>query len=162
MSFTTASRPPSSILVGLRRPMGWPSDLGLPHTGPTAIVHFSAVWCGPCAGVRWSTQVCGDLPSRACRNRYGRQSQRWYRRLSVLSLPTIVHSTLPAGNDSRNLRRLKVTSISDLRLNLCWHNVWLLAAEYWVVCQTCPPALSFSLTKRRARSAPRCGLHLLL
>ncbi len=27
------------------------SDLGLSRTGPT-IVHFSAVWCGPCAGVR--------------------------------------------------------------------------------------------------------------
>src|SRR3954469_22680473 len=27
------------------------SDLGLSDTGPT-IVHFSAVWCGPCAGVR--------------------------------------------------------------------------------------------------------------
>ena len=37
------------------------SDLGLSRTGPT-IVHFSAVWCGPCASVRRVVnQVCADL-----------------------------------------------------------------------------------------------------
>ena len=41
------------------------SDLGLSRTGPT-IVHFSAVWCGPCAGVRRVVdQVCGELPAVA-------------------------------------------------------------------------------------------------
>ena len=41
------------------------SDLGLSDTGPT-VVHFSAVWCGPCAGVRRVVhQVCGDLPEVA-------------------------------------------------------------------------------------------------
>ena len=41
------------------------SDLGLSRTGPT-IVHFSAVWCGPCAGVRRVVdQVCADLPEVA-------------------------------------------------------------------------------------------------
>ena len=41
------------------------SDLGLSATGPT-VVHFSAVWCGPCAGVRRVVdQVCADLPEVA-------------------------------------------------------------------------------------------------
>ena len=41
------------------------SDLGLSGTGPT-IVHFSAVWCGPCAGVRRVVnQVCAELPAVA-------------------------------------------------------------------------------------------------
>ena len=52
------------------------TDLGLSHTGPT-VVHFSAVWCGPCAGVRRVVnQVCADLPGgRARRDRHGRQSR---------------------------------------------------------------------------------------
>src|SRR5690349_23539587 len=41
------------------------SDLGLSRTGPT-VVHFSAVWCGPCASVRRVVdQVCAELPSVA-------------------------------------------------------------------------------------------------
>ena len=41
------------------------SDLGLSHTGPT-VVHFTAVWCGPCAGVRRVVnQVCAELPELA-------------------------------------------------------------------------------------------------
>lgn len=40
-------------------------DLELSRTGPT-IVHFSAVWCGPCAGVRRVVdQVCAELPAVA-------------------------------------------------------------------------------------------------
>ncbi len=43
------------------------SDLGLSHTGPT-LVHFSAVWCGPCAAVR---RVVEKQPDgfRCCRCR---------------------------------------------------------------------------------------------
>jgi thiol-disulfide isomerase/thioredoxin len=38
------------------------STLGLSQSGPT-IVHFSAVWCGPCASVRRVVdQVCNTLP----------------------------------------------------------------------------------------------------
>lgn len=38
------------------------SDLGLSETGPT-VLHFSAEWCGPCAGVRQVVdQVCAELP----------------------------------------------------------------------------------------------------
>ena len=41
------------------------SDLGLSQTGPT-VVHFSAVWCGPCAGVRRVVDaVCEELPGVA-------------------------------------------------------------------------------------------------
>jgi thiol-disulfide isomerase/thioredoxin len=41
------------------------SDLGLSETGPT-VLHFSAVWCGPCAGVRRVVeQVCAELPGVA-------------------------------------------------------------------------------------------------
>src|SRR5439155_23609620 len=41
------------------------SDLGLSHTGPT-VLHFSAVWCGPCAAVRRVVDdVCRDLPGVA-------------------------------------------------------------------------------------------------
>ena len=39
--------------------------LGLSQTGPT-IVHFTAVWCGPCAAVRRVVdQVCDQLPQVA-------------------------------------------------------------------------------------------------
>ena len=38
------------------------AGLGLSTTAPT-IVHFTAVWCGPCAAVRRVVnQVCADLP----------------------------------------------------------------------------------------------------
>jgi hypothetical protein len=43
------------------------SDLGLSRTGPT-LLHFSAVWCGPCAAVRRVVDdVCRDLPAVAGR-----------------------------------------------------------------------------------------------
>lgn len=64
------------------------SDLGLSRTGPT-IVHFSAVWCGPCAGVRRVVnQVCADLPEVAHVEIDMDANPGAARRLSVLSLPT--------------------------------------------------------------------------
>jgi len=64
------------------------SDLGLSGTGPT-VVHFSAVWCGPCAGVRRVVnQVCAELPEVAHVEIDMDANPAAARRLSVLSLPT--------------------------------------------------------------------------
>ncbi|MFZ0831578.1 MAG: thioredoxin family protein [Mycobacterium sp.] len=64
------------------------ADLGLSRTGPT-IVHFSAVWCGPCAAVRRVVdQVCNDLPDVAHVEIDMDANPAVARRLSVLSLPT--------------------------------------------------------------------------
>ena len=67
------------------------SDLGLSRTGPT-IVHFSAVWCGPCAGVRRVVhQVCSqlsDVGEVAHVEIDMDANPAAARRLSVLSLPT--------------------------------------------------------------------------
>ena len=64
------------------------SDLGLSRTGPT-VVHFSAVWCGPCAAVRRVVnQVCRDLSGVAHVEIDMDANPAAARRLSVLSLPT--------------------------------------------------------------------------
>ncbi|MET0700890.1 MAG: thioredoxin family protein [Mycobacterium sp.] len=64
------------------------SDLGLSPTGPT-VVHFSADWCGPCAGVRRVVdQVCADLPAVGHVELDLDANPVAARRLSVLSLPT--------------------------------------------------------------------------
>ncbi|MEH3142601.1 MAG: thioredoxin family protein [Mycobacterium kyogaense] len=64
------------------------SELGLSGTGPT-IVHFGAVWCGPCAGVRRVVdQVCAGLPGVAHVEIDMDANPEAARRLSVLSLPT--------------------------------------------------------------------------
>jgi len=66
------------------------SDLGLSDTGPT-IVHFSAVWCGPCAGVRQVVdQVCAELPGVAHLEIDMDANPEAAKRLSVLSLPTTI------------------------------------------------------------------------
>jgi thiol-disulfide isomerase/thioredoxin len=64
------------------------TDLGLSGIGPT-VVHFSAVWCGPCAGVRRVVnQVCTELPEVAHVEIDMDANPEAARRLSVLSLPT--------------------------------------------------------------------------
>jgi thiol-disulfide isomerase/thioredoxin len=66
------------------------SDLGLSGTGPT-VVHFSAVWCGPCAGVRRVVnEVCNDLPAVAHVEIDMDANPQAARRLSVMSLPTTI------------------------------------------------------------------------
>jgi thiol-disulfide isomerase/thioredoxin len=66
------------------------SDLGLSETGPT-VLHFSAVWCGPCAGVRRVVeQVCAELPGVAHVEIDMDANPEAARRLSVLSLPTTI------------------------------------------------------------------------
>jgi thiol-disulfide isomerase/thioredoxin len=64
------------------------TGLGLSSTAPT-IVHFTAVWCGPCAAVRRVIdQVCADLPGVAHVEIDMDADPDAARTLSVLSLPT--------------------------------------------------------------------------
>ena len=64
------------------------AELGLSSGGPT-IVHFTAVWCGPCAAVRRVIQqVCADLPQVAHVEIDMDANPAAARKLSVLSLPT--------------------------------------------------------------------------
>ena len=88
------------------------SDLGLSATGPT-VVHFSAVWCGPCAGVRRVVdQVCGDLPEVAHVEIDMDANPVAARRLSVLSLPT----TFIFDADGRQrYRATGIVTAADLR-----------------------------------------------
>ncbi|KMO67862.1 thioredoxin family protein [Mycolicibacterium chlorophenolicum] len=88
------------------------SELGLSGTGPT-VVHFSAVWCGPCAGVRRVVdQVCADLPDVAHVEIDMDANPDAARRLSVLSLPT----TFIFDADGRQRYRTSgVPTAADLR-----------------------------------------------
>jgi thiol-disulfide isomerase/thioredoxin len=88
------------------------SDLGLSGTGPT-VVHFSAVWCGPCAGVRRVVnQVCAELPEVAHVEIDMDANPEAARRLSVLSLPT----TFIFDADGRQMYRAAgVPKAADLR-----------------------------------------------
>jgi thiol-disulfide isomerase/thioredoxin len=88
------------------------SDLGLSETGPT-VLHFSAVWCGPCAGVRRVVdQVCAELPGVAHVEIDMDANPEAARRLSVLSLPT----TIIFDADGRpRFRTHGVPTAADLR-----------------------------------------------
>lgn len=88
------------------------ADLGLSHTGPT-IVHFSAAWCGPCAGVRRVVdQVCADLPEVAHVEIDMDANPAAARRLSVLSLPT---TFIFDASGRQQFRAAGVPKIADLR-----------------------------------------------
>ena len=91
------------------------SDLGLSHTGPT-VLHFSAEWCGPCAGVRRVVdQVCAELPEVAHVEIDMDTNPEAARRLSVLSLPT----TIIFDRDGRpRYRTSGVPKAADLRSTL--------------------------------------------
>ncbi|WP_431233790.1 TlpA family protein disulfide reductase [Mycolicibacterium psychrotolerans] len=91
------------------------SELGLSRTGPT-VVHFSAVWCGPCAGVRRVVnQVCADLRDVAHVEIDMDADPAAARKLSVLSLPT----TFIFDADGRQrYRTAGVPKAADLRAAL--------------------------------------------
>ena len=88
------------------------TDLGLSGTGPT-VLHFGAVWCGPCAGVRRVVnQVCTELPEVAHVEIDMDANPAAARRLSVLSLPT----TFIFDADGRQrYRSAGVPKAADLR-----------------------------------------------
>jgi thiol-disulfide isomerase/thioredoxin len=88
------------------------SGLGLSDTGPT-LLHFSAVWCGPCAAVRRVVDdVCKDLPAVAHVEIDMDANPDAARRLSVMSLPT----TLIFDADGRpRYRTTGVPKAADLR-----------------------------------------------
>lgn len=88
------------------------SDLGLSPTGPT-IVHFSAVWCGPCAAVRKVVdQVCEERPGVAHVEVDMDHNPDAARRLSVLSLPT---TFVFDADGRRRYRASGVPTAADLR-----------------------------------------------
>ena len=88
------------------------TDLGLSQTGPT-VVHFSAVWCGPCAGVRRVVdQVCAELPGVAHMEIDMDANPEAARRLSVLSLPT---TFIFDAHGAQRYRTCGVPTAADLR-----------------------------------------------
>jgi thiol-disulfide isomerase/thioredoxin len=88
------------------------TDLGLSRAGPT-IVHFSAVWCGPCASVRRVVnQVCADLPDVAHVEIDMDANPAAARRLSVLSLPT---TFIFDAHGRQRYRTAGVPKATDLR-----------------------------------------------
>ena len=92
--------------------VGDTADLGLQGTGPT-VVHFSAVWCGPCAAVRRVVnEVCTDLPAVANVEIDIDANPAAARRLSVLSLPT---TFIFDGDGRQRYRAAGVPKAADLR-----------------------------------------------
>ena len=91
------------------------SALGLSDTGPT-IVHFTAVWCGPCAAVRRVVdQVCADLQQVAHTEIDIDADPAVARAFTVLSLPT----TLIFDAQGRQRHRTSgVPKAADLRAAL--------------------------------------------
>jgi thiol-disulfide isomerase/thioredoxin len=91
------------------------ADLGLSRSGPT-IVHFSAVWCGPCATVRRVvTRVCAELPDVAHVEVDLDANPAAARRLSVLSLPT---TFIFDADGQQRYRTAGVPKAADLRAAL--------------------------------------------
>ena len=90
-------------------------DLGLSSTGPT-IVHFTAVWCGPCAAVRRVIKgVCADLPEVSHVEIDIDDHPVAARKLSVLSLPT---TFIFDAEGRQRYRSAGVPKAADLRAAL--------------------------------------------
>jgi len=88
------------------------SDLGLSSAGPT-ILHFTAQWCGPCAGVRQVVdQVCDEMPAVSHVEIDMDANPDAARRLSVLSLPT---TFIFDADGRRRYRASGVPTAADLR-----------------------------------------------
>jgi len=91
------------------------TDLGLSPTAPT-IVHFTAVWCGPCAAVRRVIdQVCADLPGVTHVEIDMDADPGAARKLSVLSLPT---TFIFDASGRQRYRSAGVPTAADLRAAL--------------------------------------------
>jgi thiol-disulfide isomerase/thioredoxin len=89
--------------------------LGLSETGPT-IVHFTAVWCGPCAAVRRVVEaVCEQLPQVAHVEIDMDADPASARALSVLSLPT---TFIFDADGKQRYRAAGVPKAADLRAAL--------------------------------------------
>lgn len=89
--------------------------LDLSGTGPT-IVHFTAVWCGPCAAVRRVVdQVCAQLPQVAHIEIDMDENPALARTFSVMSLPTTF--IFDAGGKQR-YRTAGVPKAADLKAAL--------------------------------------------
>ncbi|MDA2889498.1 thioredoxin family protein [Mycolicibacterium sp. BiH015] len=88
------------------------AELGLSKAGPT-VLHFTALWCGPCAAVRRVVdQVCADLPAVSHVEIDMDANPEAARKLSVLSLPT----TFVFDADGRQRYRASgVPTAADLR-----------------------------------------------
>lgn len=88
------------------------SDLGLSIGSPT-VVHFSAAWCGPCAGVRRVVDdVCAQLSGVAHVEIDLDANPDAARRLSVMSLPT---TFIFDGDGRQRYRSAGVPKAADLR-----------------------------------------------
>ncbi len=87
-------------------------ELGL-QAGRPAIVHFSAGWCGPCAGVRPVVDdVCAELPAVTHVEIDMDANPSAARQLSVMSLPT---TFIFDGDGRQRYRSLGVPKAADLR-----------------------------------------------